>query len=145
MTYRPRRRRRTAEPIQWMNPVPRATAPQQQLQRDYGLPRRMQLHLWEASKDDVFDTEVLVAHTIDFWQQYRAKRYTFLSEAGDNKNTNLRDWGLMYMTREGMARDEMELLYRFMAATTIIPEKEYLEFQNLLDTSAVFYHNRISY
>ena len=127
-----------------MNPVPRSTAPPKQLQRDYGLPRRMLLHRWAESKGDAFDTEALVAHTIDFWQQYRTKRYTYLSEAGSHRSLDLQDWGLMYKDRTGMERNEIELLYRFMATTDVIPQMEYLAFQNILDTYPVFRYNRIS-
>lgn len=134
--------RRTANPMPWMDPVPRSTAPQQPLQRDYGLPRRMELHRWEASKDDAFDIEVLVAHTLDFWKQYRAKRYQRMSSSSSGRNLDLRNWGVMYMGRAGLERDEMELLYRFMVATTLIPEKEYLNFQNMMDANSVFTYSR---
>ncbi len=133
MTYRPRRHRRTADPIPWMDPVPRSTVPQQQLQRDYGLPRRMELHRWEESKDDAFDTEVLVAHTVDFWKQYREQRYGIHYAAGSTRNLSLDAWGRRYMHRAGLQRSEMDLLYRFMVATTLIPTAEYHRFQDLLD------------
>lgn len=134
--------RRTAEPVYWMDPTPRPTETGRHLQSDWGLPRRMRLDRWEEQKDDALDTEALVAHTIDFWQQYRTKQRSYMSQRGDRRSMDLSDWGLMYMHRTGMERNEMDLLYRFMAAVDLIPENEQLQFQDTLDVYYVFRYDR---
>lgn len=139
--------RRTAEPLHRMDPVPQpmgATMPRdRRMQTDYGLPRRMRVHLWRPGPDDAFDTEALVAHTLDFWQQYRTKRYTYMSEVGDRKSMDLRDWALMYQADQGMERPEMDLLMRFMVATALVPRDEYHEWRDVLDTYQVHRYHRL--
>ncbi|KKN66716.1 hypothetical protein LCGC14_0469020 [marine sediment metagenome] len=142
MTYKRTPMRRRAEPVHWMDPVPQSREPDRHVQRDWGLPRRMRLDLWEADKKDELDTEALVAHAVDFWQQYRTKQRTYMSEAGDRRSLDLTDWGLIYTRRSGMTRSEIELLYRFMVATTLVPQNEYLQFQDTLDAYSVFRFNR---
>jgi len=136
--------RRTAEPVYWMEPTPHRQDDGTHVQRDWGLPRRMRVDLWEEQKDDLMDTEALVAHVVDFWQGYRTKQRSYMSELGDRRNTDVNEWGLMYMHRAGMERPEMDLLYRFMVATTLIPENTYRQFQDILDTYYVYRYDRAS-
>jgi len=146
MKYRRRPRFYKADPYVQMDPIPRpmgATMPHDdRLQTDYGLPRRMQLNRWAESKDDAFDTEALVAHTHDFWSQYRAKRISYSAEYGNRIDMDLRDWALMYQASEGLDRSEMDLLYRFMVATTLIPVDEYRAWRDVLDTYQVHRYHR---
>lgn len=138
------RSHRTAEPLPSMDPVPHREQQPKQYHQDYGLPRRMRLERWEEPKDAELDTEALIALTIDFWQKYREKRITYMPNMGNRESMELKDWGLMYMGKAGLERDEMMLLYRFMVDTDIIPISEMHEFEDVLDTFMVSRFNRVS-
>lgn len=131
-----KRFRRRADPLYQMNPTPQQLKTKKQLQLSDGLPSRMRLEKWEGRKDDALDTEVLIAHTLDFWQQYRKKQRTYMTERGKHSSLDLSDWGIIYMRRAGLTRKEIELLFKFMAATQLIPENEYNQFRDKLDSSS---------
>lgn len=137
------RRRRRAEPLPTMDPLPHEEDLPERLQTDYGLPRRMQLQNWEEQDDHAFDTETLIDLVVNFWKGYRLKRTEHLPEVGSHKSLDLVDWILIFEKRHDMDYDEMLLLLDFMVATDLIPEFERERFVDMLDAYAVHRYHQI--
>ena len=128
-------RRRNADLYPSMDPIPHKETLPKQYHQDYGLPRRMRTERWEDG--DEYKLEELIALATDFWRGYREKRMTLVPQRGDRQSMEVYQWGIMFMKRNDLDHTQMEELYRFMVDTDIIPQSEFNEFRDALDTYAV--------